>query len=162
MDKEEIHKRKLTEFNKELSILKKCVAAFCLLILVLNLYYITRVSNVDTSLGSLMKKHKKTSKKINYVLENSHEKYIDTVKRKRIKRTVPTDHFNYTEEMKPFVDDYVERIDYPGNAATKKLFEIANAKLKEEISSFRMPFTKIQEYTSEMLKEQSNFFRVYL
>lgn len=159
MTREEILRRKVTELNKELSVLKKCVGIFCTLILLLNIYYVTRVSSVDQSLDSLMRKHRNTTKKITYVLERNKVKYDDIILKRNIKKNVPKENFNYTEEINPFVDDFVEKIDYSRSKNDKKLFELTNAKIKEEISSFKLPFSKIpEEFGSINTKEQSNDF----
>lgn len=155
MNKDLIQKRKLAELNKELSILKKCVAIFCTLILLLNIYYVSRVSSVDTSLENLMKKHKKTSKKISYVINRTSKKYENFLERRFYKLSFPEELIKSTEEMKPFVENSVEKIDFP-DPANKKLFEMANAKLTEEISIFRMPFRSLtEEIGSDLNAEKS-------
>lgn len=156
MTREDIVKRKVTELDKELSVLKKCVAIFCILIIFLNMYHINRLGAVDSSMSSLMKKHKLTSKKISYVIQRSFSKYDSIGQKRNMKKNAPDMSFNYTEEIKPFLDEYVEKVDLTPGKTHHRLFEIANAKLKEEISIYKMPFTKIpDDFGISPFKEQS-------
>ena len=84
---------KLLKLAEQLSLLKKCIAVFCVLIIALNAYHIRRLHSDSSKLRDLMSMYKKTKYELS-MIENRHlESNKNFIQKRSVYKRVPGESF---------------------------------------------------------------------
>lgn len=96
--------------EKRLATLKKGVAAFCLFIVLLNIYHINRLGTVSTDLSGLMSKYNETVTRMDNIRQKQSSSYVNFLDKNRSYMKLRSDIKDPSPEIEQYMDDPLENM----------------------------------------------------
>lgn len=150
--------QELNSLDSKLSTLKKGVAAFCLFIIILNVYHIKRLGTVSTDLSGLMNKYNETVERIDNIKQRHKSSYINFLDRNRNFMRLRPDIKDPSPEVEQFMDDPLHSMEKGEIERHRRILDERLSKSTEDITAYIMPFEiMIGDYDGPFF-EQSTLF----
>ena len=120
--------------------LKKGVAAFCLFIILLNIYHIKRLGTVSTDLSGLMNKYNETVNRMDNIKGRQKKSYIHFLERNRNFMRLRADIKDPSPEVEQFMDDPLRSMSRGDIEMHRNIMDEKLNKAEEDVVAYMMPF----------------------
>ena len=149
--------KELNSLDSKLSTLKKGVAAFCLFIILLNVYHIKRLGTVSTDLSGLVNKYNDTVSRMDNIKKRQKKSYISFLDRNRSFMKLRPDIKDPSPEVEQYMDDPLFNMKRSDIEKHRRILNDRLTNSEEDITAYIMPFEIMMGDYDGNKFEQSKF-----